>query len=62
MKVIRIAGIVLLVAGIVVLVLALAADPLGIGEGGGFGRNQVIGTVVGAVVAVAGLVLTLLKR
>ena len=61
METIKIAGVALLVVGIVVLVLSLAAHPLGIGNPAVFGRNQIIGTVVGAVVAVVGLVLTLKK-
>lgn len=52
----RIVTIVLLVGGIVVLLLSVAADPLGIGTPG-FGRDQIIGTVVGAIAAIAGLVL-----
>ena len=50
-------GLVLLVVGIAVLVLSLAADPLGIGGNPIFGRNQIIGTVAGAIAAVVGLVL-----
>jgi hypothetical protein len=53
-------GIVLLVVGVVILVLSLAADPLGIGAGNVvFGPRQIVGTIVGAVLAVAGLVLRL---
>jgi hypothetical protein len=55
----KIAGIVLLVVGVVVLVLALAADMIGIGGSAGFGPYQIAGAVVGAIAAVAGLVLTL---
>ena len=55
----RIVGIVLLVVGVVVLVLALAADMIGLGGFSGFGRSQIAGAVVGAIAAVAGLVLTL---
>lgn len=54
-------GIVLLVVGIVILVLALAADPIGIGGNPDFGRTQIIGTIVGAVVTVVGLILRLKK-
>ena len=54
-------GVVLLVAGIVVLLLSLLADPVGIGGSPGFGRDQMWGTVVGAIVTVVGLVLTLKK-
>lgn len=57
----KLLGIVLLVAGIVVLILALAADPIGIGGSSGFGSYQIVGTVIGAIAAVAGLILTLRK-
>jgi hypothetical protein len=52
-------GIVVLVVGIVVLLLSLVADPIGIGVNPIFGRNQIIGTIAGAIVTVVGLVLTL---
>jgi hypothetical protein len=55
----KIAGIVLLVVGVVVLILALTADMIGIGGFSGFGRSQIAGAVVGVIVAVAGLVLAL---
>ena len=55
------AGIVLLVVGIVVLLLSLAADPIGIGGHLGFGPYQIVGAIVGAIVAIVGLVLTLKK-
>ena len=55
------AATVLLVVGIVILVLSLAADPLGIGGNPVFGRNQIIGTIVGAIVTVVGLILRLRK-
>jgi len=54
------AGIVVLVVGIVVLLLSLLAYPIGIG-GPAFGPYQIVGTIVGAVLAVIGLVLTLKK-
>jgi hypothetical protein len=54
-------GTVLLVVGIVVLLLSLVADPIGIGGSPGFGRNQIVGAIVGAIVTVVGLVLTLKK-
>jgi len=55
------AGIVLLVVGIVVLLLSVLADPIGIGASPGLGRDQIVGAIVGAVVAVVGLVLMLKK-
>jgi HD-like signal output (HDOD) protein len=55
------AGIVLLVVGLVVLLLSLSADVIGIGGSPAFGFRQIVGTIVGAIVAVVGLVLTLKK-
>jgi len=54
-------GTVLLVVGIVVLLLSLIADLIGIGGWPGFGTYQIVGAIVGAIVAVVGLVLTLQK-
>ena len=54
----KVAGIVLLVVGIVVLLLSLLAAPIGIG-GPAFGLYQIGGVIVGAVVTVVGLILTL---
>ena len=54
-------GIVLLVVGIVILLASLVADPIGIGGSPSFGRDQIVGTIVGAIVTVVGLVLTLKK-
>jgi hypothetical protein len=50
-------GIVLLVAGLLILVVSLAADPLGIGGNPIFGRNQIIGTIVGVIVTGVGVIL-----
>lgn len=58
---IKTAGIVLLVIGIVVLLLSLLADVIGIGGSPVFGYRQIVGVIVGAIVAVVGLVLTLKK-
>jgi len=54
------AAVVLLVVGIIVLVLSLFADTLGLGGPNSvFGPYQIVGTILGAIVAVVGLVLTL---
>jgi hypothetical protein len=45
---------VLLVAGIILLALSLLADVIGIGSVPGFGYNQMVGTVVGAIGAIVG--------
>ena len=51
-------GIALLVVGVIVLIVSLAADAIGIGGAvGAFGYKQIIGAVVGVVVAVVGFVL-----
>ena len=49
----------MLVIGIVILVASLFADSLGIGEQPGFGFDQAIGSIVGAVVAAVGLFFTI---
>ena len=41
--------------GIVILVLSLIADLIGLGEGQGFGKSQIAGTIVGAVIYAVGL-------
>ena len=48
----------ILVVGIVILVISLFADNIGIGDFPGFGRDQLIGSVVGAIVTVIGAILT----
>jgi hypothetical protein len=51
-------GTVLLIAGVILLLASLTADMIGIGEAASaFGYKQIIGTVVGAVAAVAGFVM-----
>ncbi len=49
---------VVLGVGIVILVASLFADSIGIGGGSGFGLDQIIGSVVGAIVTGVGLFLT----
>ena len=50
-------GIASLVVGVILVIGALAADVIGIGGAAGFGYKQIIGAVVGVVVAVVGFVL-----
>lgn len=52
----RTLGLIAAVVGIVVLLVSLLANPLGLGAPG-FGFKQIIGAVLGAVVAVLGIVL-----
>ena len=47
-------GYVLIGLGAALVVLSTLADPIGIGEGGGFGWKQTVGVVVGAVLAAGG--------
>jgi len=47
-------GYALAVAGVLLVVVSALADPLGIGEGGGFGWKQTVGVVVGALLVAAG--------
>ncbi len=56
----KIANIVLLVIGIVIFILSLLPDFLGFGTPG-FGYNQKIGTAVGAIIFIVGLVMILKK-
>ena len=48
----------ILVVGIVILVISLFADSIGVGDVPGFGIDQAIGSVVGAIVTAVGLFLT----
>jgi hypothetical protein len=48
---------IVLVIGIGLLVVSLLADVMGIGDDPGFGRQQTLGSVAGAAIAVIGLVL-----
>ena len=51
-------GVALLVVGVIVLIVSLAADAIGLGGAiGAFGYKQIIGAVVGVIVAVVGFVL-----
>ena len=61
MPVNKIASIILLVLGIGLLVASLLADVIGIGDDVGFGRQQTMGTIAGAIVTAVGLFLTLKK-
>jgi len=49
-------GLIAAVLGIIVLLVSLLANQLGLGSPG-FGFKQIIGTVLGAVVTVLGIVL-----
>lgn len=49
-------GVVLLIIGVVIGVLCVLADSIGIGGYPGFGWKQIVGVIVGVVIAVWGLV------
>lgn len=49
-------GMVLLVVGIILLVVSLGADVIGLGGGARFGGQQILGTVAGIILIVAGFV------
>ena len=50
----RTIGIVFIILGVVLAVVALAADKFGIGNGAGIGWKQILGAVIGVLVAVGG--------
>ncbi|MBE3067704.1 MAG: hypothetical protein IMZ73_09820 [Chloroflexi bacterium] len=54
-------GFLLIILGVVVLVVTLAADTLGIGNVPGFGWKQILGAVIGVIVALGGVWLALNK-
>jgi hypothetical protein len=53
----RTIGIVVLVVGVILLLVSLGADLIGVGTRNAFGYKQIIGTVVGGVLAIGGIVL-----
>jgi len=61
MNVARIVGIILVVLGAIVVLGSSLADLVGIGSPG-FGLKQIIGTAVGAIAVVVGLILLLRKK
>ena len=54
-------GILMIVIGIALLIVSLLADTLGLGGAAGFGWKQILGSVVGAVAVVAGLIVIFKK-
>jgi uncharacterized membrane protein len=55
-------GWLLVVVGLIVVALAVLADPIGIGEGSGFGWKQAVGIVAGGLAAVVGLLVLRRQR
>jgi len=58
----KLVGGIVIACGAVILVLSALADPIGLGEGGGFGWQQTVGVLVGALGVVGGFVLMYLQR
>ena len=52
----------ILVIGIAVLLVSLFADPIGVGDYPGFGREQTAGSIAGALITAIGLYLTIKAR
>jgi hypothetical protein len=50
-------SIVLMAVGVILLIGSLAIDTIGLGGFTGFGYKQIIGTVVGVILAIVGFVL-----
>ena len=57
----KLAGIILIVVGLVAAALFFTADLIGIGGDVGFGTMQMAGTAAGVVVLAAGIILLLRK-
>ena len=49
-------GVLMLAVGVLLFLVALAADPLGIGPSPGIGLKQIAGAIVGVCLAAAGVV------
>jgi len=48
-------GILFIILGLLLAAISLSADLLGIGNEAGFGRKQILGTVVGVLIALGGI-------
>jgi hypothetical protein len=48
--------VILLVAGVLLFLVSLTADVTTIGEGTGIGWKQIVGAVIGVVIAAAGMI------
>ena len=55
------ASVILFLVGVGILIASLLADVIGIGDDPGFGNQQTMGTIVGVLIAAAGLFFTLKK-
>jgi hypothetical protein len=50
----RTLGIIMIVLGVLLAIVSLSADALGIGNGAGIGWKQILGAVVGVLIAAGG--------
>lgn len=55
------ANVILLVVGVGLLLASLSADVIGIGDDPGFGKQQTMGTIAGALLAAIGVYLVTRK-
>lgn len=58
----KLVGGIVIAVGVALLVLSALADPIGVGDDGGFGWKQATGVIVGGVVIVIGLALVYGRR
>jgi hypothetical protein len=57
----KFAGIVLFVGGVGISALSLVFDLIGIGPTPGFGWNQIVGAIVGVIIALVGILLMFIE-
>jgi len=55
------ANVILLVVGVGLLLVSLSADVIGIGDDAGFGNQQLMGTIAGAILTAIGVYLVTRK-
>lgn len=55
-------GVLILVIGLGLLFASVFAEPIGIGDDPGFGRQQTLGTIAGAIITVLGLFTTFRRK
>ncbi len=55
-------GYIVVAVGVILVIMAVLADSLGFGVGRGFGWKQIVGSVVGVLLAVVGVWLASRKR
>ena len=58
----RLAGGIAIAVGAVLLLISALAEPIGLGDGDGFGLKQTTGVIIGALVMVGGLAAMYVRR